>query len=261
MLHPLLAAVSVPVCRRSECRVSRFDFGWLRKVFQWVLLCVFGAVSGGFCVASRAASTAAEADAKFAQVSAWPKVAEWVFDRSSELAGAVSVVPVQGAYPLVLLPGVSVVEDARAPGGKALRLDGSQINWAATTNLLATKENVYIDLRFCASADGAERQTLMKLSKGPEIRINLKTSTVELILWTVEKKFVSVRVPYVADEWSALRASVIDGVLTLELNGEIATARMPEGAVIEAGPSRLFLGFYGDRPFKGSVVYLALHSP
>ncbi|MEN9841308.1 MAG: hypothetical protein RL376_1108 [Verrucomicrobiota bacterium] len=205
-------------------------------------------------------SAAAKADALFAQSSAWPMLAEWIFDRSSELAGLVSIDPVQGGGPIGLLPGVSLVADSRAPGGKAVVFDGTQKNWAGTTVLIPAKENLYLDLRFFATADGPERQTLLKLSRGPEIRLNQKSATVELIAWTVDKKWTSVRLPYVADEWSALRASIVDGVLTLEINGEVAVGRMPEGK-LEVGPSRVFLGYYSERTFKGAIAYLSLRSP
>lgn len=261
MKTPLLSIVASGLFARSNSRSGKFLKNGCNRGVTWLLVCLLGVVLSGSGGKAWAAISSAAADAAFTPVAAWPTVAEWVFDHSSEAAGAVEVTPVREGEPLVLLPGMSLVADNRAPGGKALKMDGTQSKWATSANVLPTKENVYVDLRFCASQDGAERQTLVKLSRGPEIRVNLKTSTVELILWTVDKKWISARVPYVPGEWSALRASVIDGVLTLELNGEIATARMPEGGVLETGPSRVYVGCYGDRPFKGAVAYLALRSP
>lgn len=161
---------------------------------------------------------------------------------------------------LSLVDGVSLVADAKAPGGRALSFSGAQTKPVISTSPVAGANPVVIKLAFCPGGGSADRQTVVSYAGCYELRYTKSRGILEFIVFLPEKKYSIVKVAVPAGKWTAVTASFANGTQTLE-GGKASASGSTKGVMPEVRDAMLRLGFAPDRPFGGLVGELSISTP
>jgi hypothetical protein len=170
--------------------------------------------------------------------------------------------------------GVSLGEKPTAGSdGKSLVFSGRQMEaFVLSDSLPLAKTGFDIEISFLLNSDAAstdQSTTLMK-HRNWEIGWQPSKNTLALVVWhpSEEKPYSIVRVPVQGDSWQRLKASLVDNVLSLDVNGQtnqvdlsdslssdVPTARLIMGA---ASPSGANIPAKNFRPFAGSLADVSI---
>ncbi len=181
----------------------------------------------------------------------------WDFSQATGSNGAVDAPEATGVHTLAFATGAQIADDAGAPKGKALVLDGTQKDPGQTPRALEAFPSVEIRLKLKPAGSGPDRQTLVAFGNAYEIRYTTK-GVLEFIVFHPEKKFTIAQVKVPANQWTDVKATYQGGKLVLTAGKATKEATLPAGIDIEAKGTRLRVGRQGDRAFVGSIAELSI---
>lgn len=170
--------------------------------------------------------------------------------------GGYPVVPDKVAGKNLIVNVGKVVDDAQAPGGKALVFDGTQVAPLLSAKTVPQKKS------FCVSFDFkptpvTEWQTLFRYQTDWEFRLN--KTTLKFIVWNSSRASIEVNLPFKPEAWNSVIGTVHGMELSLSLNGKTVSEQLPMGIESSGEPQMLCLGgTRTERFYKGSLANIKL---
>ena len=161
-------------------------------------------------------------------------------------------------------PAITLVEDRKAPGRKALAFSGEQVKPPSLGPVYERPGPVKVKFSVNPKPDtGEPEQTILVHPGVYELRYNRKRG--DLTAYFPQKdpqKFVSVRAPLTAGQWSEVELSAKDGKVTLTVDGKSVRMTFPGGASMQSTKAYARIGMmdYG-RPFTGMLADLTIGDP
>lgn len=180
----------------------------------------------------------------------------WDFSKASSSGGAVDAPDASGNATLAFANGASIADDAAAPSGKILVLDGTQENPGQTARAVEAFPSVEIKLKLKPAGTGPDRQTILAFGNAYELRYNTK-GNLEFIVFHPEKKFTIAQVKVPAGQWTDVKATYQGGKVVLTAGKATKEAVLPAGIDIEAKGTRIRVGRQGERAFVGAIAELS----
>ena len=161
-------------------------------------------------------------------------------------------------------PAITLVDDAAAPGGKALSFSGAQVKSPNIGTFYERTGPVQVKFSVNPAADSSQNEQTILVHPGVyEIRYSKSRGDVTAYFPQKDsKQIVSVRAPLPASEWSAVELFVKGSEAKLSVAGQATSLTFPEGTSLQSAKSFVRIGMMvSGRPFKGLLADITIADP
>ncbi len=199
-------------------------------------------------------------------------LAHWTFEQVKHGDKDVMVTTDQvDGHDLILVKGVTVVDDETAPKGKALVFDGTQATAVQTAvrMTLGVKFRITLNAKISSAATDKD-ETLFYYFGGLELRYSPTTKMLSAIVYPKKNDAtgalatpIELKQPIALDKWVTIQASVIDSAIELKVDQTSTTSTIPEGQSLRVYDSTICFGIGGpnNRAYTGSLSDVSLSQP
>lgn len=161
-------------------------------------------------------------------------------------------------------PAITLLDDAAAPGGKALSFSGAQAKTPNIGTVYETPGPLQIKFSINPAADSCQNEQTMLVHPGVyEIRYSKSRSDITAYFPQMDsEKIISVRAPLLASQWTVVDLSVKGPEVKLTVAGKTTSMTFLEGTSLESAKSFVRIGMMvAGRPFKGLLADLTIADP
>jgi hypothetical protein len=161
-------------------------------------------------------------------------------------------------------PAITLVDDAAAPGGKALSFSGAQAKAPSIGTVYEKAGPVQVEFSVNPAADSSQNEQTILVHPGVyEIRYSKSRGDVTVYFPQKDpKQIVSVSAPLPASQWTAVELSVKGSEAKLTVAGQASNLTFPEGVALQSAKAFVRLGMMVQgRPFKGLLADLTIADP
>ncbi len=174
-------------------------------------------------------------------------------------------IPSTGQRTLVLDdPGVSIVEDAGAPTGKALAFSGSQTKPVIPGGgPYAASDSVSLKMNIKPEGGTTSEGTVLSHPGAYELRMSTGSREIRFYVNGKDKTpAVMARATITPNVWNTVEARVKGSDITLTVNGQTTSTVIPNAGTMNSASAFFRLGsMEGTRPYKGLLADLTVTEP
>ena len=159
---------------------------------------------------------------------------------------------------------ITLVDDAEAPGGKAISFSGVQMKSPSVGPVYERPGPLQVKFSVKPAADSSQNEQTILVHPGVyELRYSKSRGDITAYFPQKDsKQIVSVRAPLPASQWTAVELSVKGAEAKLTVAGETTSMTFPEGTALQSSKSFVRLGMMVQgRPFKGLLSDLTIADP
>ncbi len=161
-------------------------------------------------------------------------------------------------------PGISVVDDAEAPGGRALSFSGNQAKPIIPGGgPYEGTDSAVLKVNLKPAGDTTEEGTVVCHAGAYEVRVSTGGREVRFFVTPNNKApAVMLRAKVSPEQWNTVEASVKGAEIALTTNGQTTTATLPAGGTMNPTAAFFRIGrMEGTRPYKGLISELTVSEP